>query len=37
MARGASGPDAFTLLLRLLMTRIGGVDTEGGYTKLHTF
>ena len=37
MAGGASGPEAFTLLLRLLMTHFYGVDTEEGYTKLHTF
>ena len=37
IAGGASGPEAFTLLLRLLMTHFDGVDTEEGYTKLHTF
>ena len=37
MAGGASGPEAFTLLLRLLMTHFDGVDTEEGCTKLHTF
>ena len=37
MAGGASGPEAFTLLLRLLMTHFDGVGTEEGYTKLHTF
>ena len=37
VAGGASGPEAFTLLLRLLMTHFDGVDTEEGYTKLHTF
>ena len=37
MAGGASGPEAFTLLLRLLMTYFDGVDTEEGYTKLHIF
>ena len=37
MAGGASGPEAFTLLLRLLMTHFDGVDTQEGYTKLHTF
>ena len=37
MAGGASGPEAFTLLLRLLMTHFDGVDTEEGYPKLHTF
>ena len=37
MTGGASGPEVFTLLLRLLMTHFDGVDTEEGYTKLHTF
>ena len=37
MAGGASGPEAFTILLRLLITKFDGVDTEEGYTKLHTF
>ena len=37
MAGGASGPEALTLLLRLLMTHSDGVDTEEGYTKLQTF
>ena len=37
MAGGASGPEAVTLLLRLLMTHFDGVDTEEGYTKLLTF
>ena len=37
MAGGSSGPEAFTLLLRLLMTHFDGVDTEEGYTKLHYF
>ena len=37
MAGGASGPEAFTLLLRLLRTHFDGVDTEEGYTKLQTF
>ena len=32
MAGGASGPEAFTLLLRLLMTHFEGGDTEDGYT-----
>ena len=36
MAGGASRPEAFTLLLRLLMTYFDGVDTEEGYTKLQT-
>ena len=30
-------PEAFTLLLHLLMTHFDGVDTEEGYTKLHIF
>ena len=34
---GASGPEAFTLLIRLLVTHFDRVDTGGGYTKLHTF
>ena len=37
MAGGASEPKAFTLLLCLLVTHFDGVDTEEGYTKLHTF
>ena len=37
MVGGASGLEAFTLLLRLLITHFDGVDTEEGYTKLHTF
>ena len=37
MAGGASGAEAFTLLLRLLITHFDGVDTPEGYTKLHTF
>ena len=37
MAGGAPGPETFTLLLRLLITHFDGVDTEEGYTKLHTF
>ena len=37
MAGGASGPEAFILLLRLLITHFDGVDTDEGYTKLHTF
>ena len=36
MARGASRPEAFTLLLRLLMTHLDRVDTREGYTKLNT-
>ena len=34
---GSSGPEAFTLLLRLLITHFDGVVTEEGYTNLHTF
>ena len=37
MAGSASGPEAFILPLRLLMTHFNAVDTEEGYTKLHTF
>ena len=37
MAGGVSWPEAFTLLLRLLVTYFDGVDTEEGCTKLHTF
>ena len=35
--RGASGPEAFTLLLRLFVTHFDWVNTKEGYTKLHTF
>ena len=37
MAEGASGPEASTLLLRLLVTHFDEVDTEEGYTKLNYF
>ena len=37
MAGGASGPEPFILLLRLLMTHFDGIGTEEGYSKLHTF
>ena len=37
MAGGASGPEAFTLLLRLLMNHFDRVGLGEGYTKLHTF
>ena len=37
MEGGAAGPEAFTLLLRLLMTHFDRVDTGEGYTKLHIF
>ena len=37
MTGGASGPEDFTFLLRVLMTNFDGVDTEEGYTKLHAF
>ena len=36
MSREVSGPEAFTLLLRRLMTHFDGVDTEKA-TKLNTF
>ena len=34
---GASGPEAFNLLLRRLMTHFDRVDTWEGYTRLHSF
>ena len=34
---GASGPEAFTLVLRRLMTHFDRVDTGEGYTRLHNF
>ena len=34
---GASGPEAFTLLLRRLMTHFDYVHTGEGYTRLHSF
>ena len=34
---GASGPEAFNLLLRRLMTHFDSVDTGEGYTMLHIF
>ena len=34
---GASGPEAFTLLLRLLVTHFDRVDTAEGCTKMLTF
>ena len=37
MAGGAYGPEAFTLLLHLLMAQFDQVDKCEGYTKLHTF
>ena len=37
MVGGASGPETFTLLLRLLVTNFDRVDTVAGYTKLNTF
>ena len=37
MAGGAFGPEAFTLLLHLLMTHFDRVDTGEGYTKLRAF
>ena len=35
--RRTSGPEAFTLLLRLLVTHFDRVDTGEGYTKLYAF
>ena len=37
IAGGATGPETFTLLLRLLIIHFDGVDTEESYTKLHSF
>ena len=37
LSEGASGPEAFTLLLRLLTTHLDRVDTGEGYTRLHNF
>ena len=37
MDDGASGPEAFTLLLRLLVTHFDRVDTGEDYTNLHIF
>ena len=37
MAAGASGPEAFTLLIRLFVTHFDRVDTGESYTKLNTF
>ena len=37
MAGGASGPEAFTPLLRLLVTHFDRVETGGCYAKLYTF
>ena len=34
---GASGPEAFSLLLRRLMTRFDRVDMRESYTRLHSF
>ena len=34
---GATGPEAFTLLLHLLMTHFDLVDKGEGYTKLNSF
>ena len=36
MDDGTSGPEAFTLLLRLLWTHFDRVDMGEGYTRLHT-
>ena len=37
LKEGASGPEAFALLLRLLTTHFDPVDTGEGHTKLHNF
>ena len=37
MAGEASGPETFTLPLRLLVTHSDRVDNGGGFTKLHIF
>ena len=37
MAGGASARDAFTLLLRLLVTHFDRVHTGEGYTRFHFF
>ena len=37
MAGGASGSEAFTLLLPLLVTHFDRVDTGEGHVKMHTF
>ena len=37
MAGGTYGPEAFTLLLHLLMAHFDQIDKGEGYTKLHTF
>ena len=37
MEEGASDPEAFTLLLRRLMTHFDRVDTGEGYTRLRSF
>ena len=37
LEEGASGPDAFNLLLRRLMTHFDRVDTGEGDTRLHSF
>ena len=36
MVGGLSGPEAFTFLLRLLVTHFDGSVTGEGYTRLHT-
>ena len=33
----ASSPEAFTILLRRLVTHVDRVDTGEGYTRLHSF
>ena len=37
LAAGATGPEAFTLLLRLVSNHFDGTDTGASYTKLHHF
>ena len=37
LAGGATRPEAFTLLLKLLSYRFDHTDTGGSYTKLHNF
>ena len=37
MRDGASGPEAFAFLLRLLSGHFDRVDSGAGYNKLHTF
>ena len=37
LEEGASGPEAFNLLLRQLMTHVDHVDAGEGYTRPHSF